>query len=85
MKIKPRNDPYYQTNTRRMKMKALYTIVVADEGETYGEAVQWAMEIAIKEWRNVILKHHGKRYRINVNDLVASVQEEREDAKCAKS
>ena len=43
----------------------------------FGECIREALIIATKEWQNVILTHNGKKYRIFVNDLFATVSEDK--------
>lgn len=43
-------------------------------GSTVGDAIKDAMEYAVKEWKNVNLRHNDKIYSIKVNDLYAVVE-----------
>ena len=45
--------------------------VHATPGAAIGYAIQDAVLLAAKEWRNVVLTHNGKRYQIKINDLAA--------------
>ena len=44
-------------------------------GTEIGACLRDAICLAAKEWRNVEMKHNGKVYVINVNDLLGSVEE----------
>jgi len=44
-------------------------------GSSFGECAKECIELAAKEWRNVIFTHNEKKYKINVNDLVTTIKE----------
>ena len=46
----------------------------AKSGAVIGDCLRDAIQLAISEWRNVELVHNDTRYRVNVNDLLASVK-----------
>ncbi len=59
-----------------MKHTTVTTVEVsANMGSVLGYAMQDALEIAVKEWRNVNLKHDGKIYEVLINDLVSCFKE----------
>jgi len=49
--------------------------VTAKLWKSIGECLKDCIELAAKEWQNVELFHCDKTYKINVNDLVASVND----------
>jgi hypothetical protein len=47
--------------------------VSALSGTDIGECMKESIELAAKEWRNVILIHNKKSYSIKPNDLIGSI------------
>jgi len=47
--------------------------VLANPDTIVGECIQEAIELAAKEWKNVLLIHHEKTYLIKPNNLVSSI------------
>ena len=40
-----------------------------------GDCMREAVLMACKEWQNVVLTYHGRKYRVMCNDLLACVVE----------
>lgn len=49
---------------------------VAKMGCAENNCIRDAMELAVKEWNNVEMKHNGRIFNISVNDMFASVKKE---------
>jgi len=52
--------------------------VSARAGSAIGDCLREAILIAVEEWRNVVLVHNNVSYRVCPNDLIASVDKEKE-------
>ena len=52
-------------------------VVSALPGSNIGNCMKEAMDIAVKEWRNVRLRHNGRDYKVMPNDLLATIKEEK--------
>jgi len=48
--------------------------VSANPGCSQGDAIVDGIKIAVKEWRNVNVKHNGKTFSIKVNDILGTVE-----------
>jgi len=59
-----------------MNLEIVHIEAHAIPGGEIGRCIKEAIEIAVEYWQNVIFSHNGKRYRIDVNDLVGCVKEE---------
>jgi hypothetical protein len=55
--------------------------VSAKTSKSIGGCIRECIQLAATEWRNVELKHNGKFYTINVNDLYGTVEEKTKDEK----
>ena len=58
-----------------MKIEVTKIVVHAPPNANIVSCMKDAIELAVKEWRNVELQHNSKSYMVSINDLLSSIKE----------